>query len=827
MSDPKFSFFPNNRADKPTKTLTLEQLVDMVKSGVWAKDVLNLRKTNDEHIYKRLKDKLPAVTISGDFKTRDKFKTLDKRLKNHTGYICLDVDKKDNPRMRTKDLIDRDAVAEFVSAGGEGKKIIYYCKPVKGADEHRRIFDTAINRLAEKGITIKVDPIVKSIASLQYVTFDPLAYFNPKSKVVLQPAKAVERKKVVKGEVGPLLEQVEDYVRALGSKDVTSSYENWMLLLFGLSYSLGEAGRPIMHKICKNYKGYSKLECDEKYDSFLSTPSDQVGKPVTLSTVFHIINEELSAKAKKDLGKKYSITHAVGEATEVADEDSNADLRGLVQWKLILFKKIFDKDSEGISELTAHRLNLNEFEKLLRRLGFYRHEDGYVQITENIVEQVDVPDILRIVTDYIEKEGDYKFIYKSVEYNFSWEELAHFWREQRASSSMYNQVTASLIHWQPNLLKDTQDSSFIPYSNGVVMVDAKSIKVVPYKNIKEQIWKERILPRSFLYSKKQGMFEQFFINVMGRGKGLRQKLASVPYKRGLWYFGYILQGTKRQSTARAWLLYDIMAGNNGRTGKTIIGNAVGKIRSVTIIDGKTLDLKNRFAFQTVSASTEVVFIDDPSKYTSLAPLFNMITGQATFDMKGTKPIVREFKFLIASNWILEAEGRSEAGRQFVSQLDDHYAKTNSLTPIVDEHGKEFFTDWNTKDWSEFDSFCMRALQNHFRAEMPDNTIIGNSAVVRFIQLYEEELFYSLAQQTHDHEKDSSVPTQILCMTINDMHKADNNTKAGKIARIFLTACGAKNLTITTKKVNKLVANFYQWEGKLNYGQYHDEITKRK
>lgn len=823
---PKFSYFSNNRADKPTKVVTLEQLIDLVKSGEWAKEILNLRKTNDESLYKRLKSKLPAVTISGEFRTRNKFKTLDQRLKSHSGYICLDVDKKDNPRMRVKDLIDRDAVAEFVSAGGEGKKIIYYCKAVRTADEHRRIFDSAVSRLLEKGITIKVDPIVKSIASLQYVTFDPVAYYNPKSKLVIQPAPPVERKKVVREDVAPLLEQLEEYVKALGNKDVTGTYENWMLLLFGLSYSLGESGRVLMHKICKNYKGYSKLECDEKYDSFLSTPPEQISKPVTLNTVFHIIIDALPAAKRKELGKKYSQTHAVGEAVEITG-DSSPDLRGLVQWKLILFKKVIDKENKTITELTPHRLNLNAFEKLLRSLGFWRHEDGYVQIKDNIVEQVDVLDILRIVTEFIEREGDYKFIYKQVEYHFSWEELAHFWREQRASSSMYNQVTASLNHWQPDILKDTAEEAYIPYANGVVKVTAKDCKLIPYKLLKQQIWKERILPRSWVYSKKQGMFEQFFINVMGRGKGLRQKLSSPTLKRSLWYYGYILHGTKRQSTARAWLLYDIKAGNNGRTGKTIIGTAVGKIRSVTVIDGKTVDLKNRFAFQTVQPWTEVVFIDDPSKYTSIVPLFNMITGQATFDKKGTNPVVREFKFLIASNWVLEAEGRSEAGRQFVSQLDDYYARSNSLTPIVDEHGKEFFTDWNVKDWSEFDSFAARALQYYLRTEAPENTIIGNSGIVRFIQLYEEEMFFSLASTVGLYQKDNHVPTEIMTMVVRGPDKEKNNTRAGKIVREFLQACGAKNIHLFTKKVNKQPINCYAWEGTLHFGSYHDLITKHK
>jgi hypothetical protein len=358
----------------------------------------------------------------------------------------------------------------------------------------------------------------------------------------------------------------------------------------------------------------------------------------------------------------------------------------------------------------------------------------------------------------------------------------------------------------------------------VVRVNKKEIKLIPYKQIKEQVWKERILPRPFVYTQKRGMFEEFFANVMGRGKDSNERLKSTTYKRSLWYYGYMLQGSKRQSTARAWLLYDIRPGNNGRTGKTIIGTAVGKIRSVTVIDGKTLDLKNRFAFQTVEPWTDIVFIDDPSKYVSIVPLFNMISGTTSADKKGTSPIVKPLKFMIASNWVLEAGESSEAGRQFVSQLDDYYLRMGkgSITPIVDLHGKEFFTDWNDSDWSAFDSFSMRALQYHLAGEVPENTIVGSSAIIRFIQTYEEELFFNLRLIMKEYaEGQNKIQQQLLTMVVKDNDQGKSMNRAGKIAREFLTACGAKNIHPTTMKVQGRAVQAYAWEGKLDFGKYNN------
>jgi hypothetical protein len=832
----KFSLFKNSRADKPDGTLTLEQLLDHIRDGTWSKLVHHLRsKSYGTPAYKSIKEKLPAVTISGDFKTRNKQLPLDKRLRAHTGLICLDIDKKDNPKMRTKDLVDKDCIAQFVSCGGEGIKIIYQCTPVTTAEEHRRIYDACVKRLEDKGVHIKVDPIVKSIAGLQYISYDPHLFHNPKTKLVIKPLAEKKRKVVVKGNVEEELKQLNEYIDALGTKDVTKTYENWMLILFGLSHSFGEAGRPAMHRICKNYAGYSKVECDEKYDSFLEIDPSTVSKPVTLATVLSIINEAIPKSARKLLGKKYSKSHAIGEAEDVIEQ---GDLSGYVRYKLFLFKKVIDKQNHTIAELIPSRLNLNAFENLLKEMGFYRYEkwSRYVHITNNIVEECDTADILRMVTAHIEKEGDYEFSYKKVEYKFSWEEIVHLWREIRAMGTMHNQIASSLPRWEPNLLKDTATESWIPYRNGVAAVTASEIKLIPYKDLKQQIWKERILPRDFNLNTTKGMFEEFFANVMGRGKA-SERTKSIHYERALWYYGYMLQGSKRMSTARAWILYDIKMGNSGRTGKTIIGTAVSKIRSVTVIDGKQVNLKdNRFAFQTVQPWTDVIFIDDPSKYMSLVPLFNMITGQTSAEKKGLDPIVKDLKIMIASNWVLEAEGTSESGRQFVSQLDDYYVRwskehKDTITPIVDAHGKEFFTDWNDKDWAQFDTFSLRALQFHLKGKLPTNVIIGSSSMIRFVQLHEEELFMELAMALVTHMKQGqdkryTIVQQILTGIIKENNTDLKANKAGKIAREFLNAVGCKDIQISTSRIaGGLVRMAYSFTGEPEFGEYTKQLQK--
>jgi hypothetical protein len=176
----KFTLFKNSFTDSPESRFDFADFIEKIETGHWKKLVEAVRaKYSNEIAFKKSKAKLPAVTISGDFKTRDKNVDLKHRLKQHSGMICIDVDKKDNVKMRAGDLVDKDCLAQFTSCSGEGIKIIYRCTPVKSAEEHRRIYDAVMERLERKHIRLKADPIVKSISSLQYVSYDPDLFYHP------------------------------------------------------------------------------------------------------------------------------------------------------------------------------------------------------------------------------------------------------------------------------------------------------------------------------------------------------------------------------------------------------------------------------------------------------------------------------------------------------------------------------------------------------------------------------------------------------------------------------------------------------------------------
>jgi len=221
----KVSLFPNSYTQEPTEHLQFEDFINKIRTGFWRSEVEKLRAKKDENSFKKFKKTLAAVTISGDFKTRDNKIAIGKRLRAHSGLICLDVDKKDNPKMRASDVVDKECLAQFVSCSGHGIKIIYKCETTNSPEVHRRIYDAAIERLSKKGIKLNVDPIVKSIASLQYVSYDEELYYNYKSKLVIKALPPIKRKEVKPTEdIKKELAQLQEYIDALGATDISSDY---------------------------------------------------------------------------------------------------------------------------------------------------------------------------------------------------------------------------------------------------------------------------------------------------------------------------------------------------------------------------------------------------------------------------------------------------------------------------------------------------------------------------------------------------------------------------------------------------------------------------
>jgi hypothetical protein len=163
----------------------------------------------------------------------------------------------------------------------------------------------------------------------------------------------------------------------------------------------------------------------------------------------------------------------------------------------------------------------------------------------------------------------------------------------------------------------------------------------------------------------------------------------------------------------AVILNDEIISDNpeGGTGKGVFKNALGHMKKLVNIDGKSFTFERAFAYQLVSADTQLLCFDDVKKYFDFERLFSVVTEGMTLEKKNkdaiTIPFSKSPKIIITTNYAIKGAGNSFARRKWELELHQYYTK--EFTPIV-EFGKMFFSDWDTEEWLQFDNYMIECLQ---------------------------------------------------------------------------------------------------------------------
>ncbi len=177
--------------------------------------------------------------------------------------------------------------------------------------------------------------------------------------------------------------------------------------------------------------------------------------------------------------------------------------------------------------------------------------------------------------------------------------------------------------------------------------------------------------------------------------------------------GFMLHAHKNLSYCPAIILNDEVISDNpeGGTGKGLFMNALSKMKKVVTIDGKSFTFERSFAYQLVSADTQILVFDDVKKNFDFERLFSVVTEGLTLEKKNKDAIKIPFskspKIAITTNYAIKGAGNSFARRKWELELHQHYNK--NFTPL-DEFGKLMFGDWSDRDWCSFDNYMNGCLQ---------------------------------------------------------------------------------------------------------------------
>ncbi|MFZ4523264.1 MAG: CHC2 zinc finger domain-containing protein [Bacteroidales bacterium] len=185
--------------------------------------------------------------------------------------------------------------------------------------------------------------------------------------------------------------------------------------------------------------------------------------------------------------------------------------------------------------------------------------------------------------------------------------------------------------------------------------------------------------------------------------------------------GYLLHKYRDKSCEKAVIAMDgklsEVGESNGRTGKSIVGFAIGEVIPQCYIGAKSKDLENDpFIFEEVSEKTDSIFLDDVRANIDFEFFFPIITGKLTVNSKGQKKYTLSErdtpKMYLTTNHAINGSSSSFKDRQALVAFSDYY---NEYFKPVDDFGINFFDEWDDRQWNLFYNFMADCLRLYFHA----------------------------------------------------------------------------------------------------------------
>jgi hypothetical protein len=328
------------------------------------------------------------------------------------------------------------------------------------------------------------------------------------------------------------------------------------------------------------------------------------------------------------------------------------------------------------------------------------------------------------------------------------------------------------------MLTDTKDKAFFPFKNGVVEISKTGIALKSYETIKKYVWKSQVIDHDFSMEESKEIENFDFFKFLQNTCTEKNKELDFNRFMALRYgLGYILHDYKRSFNKKALILSEASLDEDpqGRTGKGLIMQAVGKLRKTVTLDGRLFRFDSVFCYQNVTLDTKILFFDDIKPNFDFRKLYSAITEGLSFEKKGKDRInlspEESPKITLSTNYAIKGNSESDKGRKIEIELLCHY--TSKDTPFK-EFGRNFFDDgWKVKDWNLFYNTMFSCVSEFFVFdEMPEynsETIEEKRLRLEFGNEFLEFMEELLNKIKETGQKDFSVSSVYLdfCREIED------------------------------------------------------------
>jgi len=665
----------------------VHQILERIKDGTTKELVKKIRTEKEKTERNKLKQLLPAICFSGTF-----VKRADASLIEHSGLICLDFDGYDKQKtlLQDKENLSKSkyVFSVFISPSGDGLKILV--KIPTDPENHTSYF----NSLEKHFNSPYFDKTSKNLSRVCYESYDPLIHVNENSSIwdTMEEAEYVEVNRVKDKATIPITDEnkiVEILVKWWEKKyPMMEGQRNHNAYILAMAFNDFGVNKSLASYVLNQF-----ANADFSLKEIAITIDSAYKHTVNFGSKYYEDEErinQIKAKLRRGVSKKDIKSQLLESNLESDVIDSVLD-KVEEENALMTF---WEKNDRGMVRIVHI-----QFKQFLEDCGFYKYcpEGGknyvFVKVTNNLIDHTSEKEIKDYILTHLLELDDISV------YNY-FADNTRFFKEEFLS--MLSTIDIYFI-------EDTKDASYLYYRNCAVKITKKEIITIDYLDLGGYVWKDHVIDRNFNICGVTDNcdFKQFILNINGGDLNRVKSMEST--------LGFLMHGYKNLSFCPAVILNDEVISDNpeGGTGKGLIMNALSKMKKLVVIDGKSFMFERSFAYQLVSADTQILCFDDVKKHFDFERLFSVVTEGLTLEKKNKDaikiPFSRSPKIAITTNYAIKGAGNSFARRKWELELHQYYTK--EFTPL-DEFGKLMFGDWNDDDWCEFDNYMIGCLSSY-------------------------------------------------------------------------------------------------------------------
>lgn len=264
-----------------------------------------------------------------------------------------------------------------------------------------------------------------------------------------------------------------------------------------------------------------------------------------------------------------------------------------------------------------------------------------------------------------------------------------------------------------NLHRDTHNAIYIPFKNGVCRVTKDETQMIDYTSdeigffIGTASQKHHFCTEG-LSNRGIGDYERFLIYaIIGRQTNelTEDEMKKVISLNSI--IGYLICNYKNPAFSPAIILSDENADDvarKGGRGKSLITEAIRKIRGALFRDGAKFESGYRHVYADLELFHDLYILDDVLPGFNFNALYTDITGDIRAEKKGTHAVTIRFqdapKFVVTTNFAVRHDQNADSTNRRFIELKLSYFWNIDNTPEK-YFGHRFFEDWDEQEWQLF------------------------------------------------------------------------------------------------------------------------------